>query len=351
MIRPDKIKTAMFGGVGWRQSTLSGSPVVNAANLESKSGLIFQDATSFITLDNIKSCQEDASISDADFNTYLTNLQNAVILETCQKISSDESDFIQTANLYPYEKTFNTTYDHGTGFVGFQIDCIKRANILSKINWIELSFDSAKTFNVYLYNSNKPKTPVKTKSVTTVANESVIVVLDDWELADDVSYKGGTFYWGYFEGDLDGAKAIKRDYELSNYQVSTRCNNITPITLTYSGTTLDINSGSETSDTFGLNFGIDIYNDYTELFIRNKSMFYQCIQYQMTEKVFNLIASSVRSNNIERITQDNLNNFAFEMYGDREKGIIGITGKLKRSMDNLKKTLFRKPLISRGTLH
>jgi hypothetical protein len=351
MVRPDKIKTAMFGGVGWRQTTLSGYPVIDADNLVSKSGLIFQDATSFITIQNIKDCQQDSELSDADFNTYIANLQNAVILETCQKVGSDESDFISSTNLYPYEKLFKNTFEPSGKFVGFQIDNTKQTNILSKINWVELAFDSAVTFNIYLYNSNKPNVAIKTAPVTTKANESVIVALYDWELADDETYKGGTFYWGYFENDLQGAKALKKDYELSDYQVNTRCNYIAPIAATHTGTTIDFKSIIEQSDTYGLNFGIDTYNDYTELFIRNKSMFYQPIQYQMAEKVFNLIATTVRSNNIERLNNENINSFAFEIYGDREKGIVGINGKLKRSIEDLKKMFFRKPLISRGTLH
>lgn len=351
MIRPDRVKSEIFGGCGWRQTTLTGYPVINAANLVNRSGLIFQDGTSFVTIQNIYDCQQDSELSDADFNTYLTNLHNAVILEICQKVSSNESDFIQSANLYPYEKLFKNTIEPSGKFVGFQINNSKQTNVLNKINWIELAFDSVKTFNIYLYNSNKPKTPIKTQAVTTVANESVIVTLEDWELADSSTFKGGAFYWGYFEADLDGAKALKKDYELSDYQVATRCNYVCPVTMSYSGTTIDVESVDEKSDTYGLNFGIDSYNDYTELFIRNKTMFYQPIQYQMAEKIYNLIRTSVRSNRIERLNKDVVNEFGFEIYGNREAGIEGINGKLKRSIEDLKRTLFRKPLISRGTLH
>lgn len=351
MIRPDKIKTAMFGGVGWRQTTLTGYPVIDENNLENRSGLIFQDATSFITIQNIYDCQQDSGLSDDDFNTYLTNLQNAVILETCQKVGSDESDFIQSTNLYPYEKIFKNTFEPSSRFVGFQIENTKKVNVLSKINWIELAFDSAVTFNVYLYNSNKPNTAIKTQPVTTVANESVVIALNDWELSDESTHKGGTFYWGYFEDDLQGAKALKKDYELSDYQVNTRCNYIVPITATHTGSVIDFGSVIERSGTYGLNFGIDTYNDYTELFIRNKSMFYQSIQYQMAEKIFNLIATTVRSNEIERLNSDNINKFAFEIYGDRDKGIEGINGKLKRSTEDLRRMFFRKPSISRRTLN
>jgi hypothetical protein len=353
MIRPDRIKSEMFGGVGWRQTTLTGYPTLDADNLESRSGLIFQDATSFVTIQNIYDCQQDDSLNDAGFNTCLDNLQDAVILETCQKIQQNESDFIQSVNLFPYEKLFKNTLDPDSRFVGFQIKNTRQTDVLSKINWIELSFDSIATFNVYLYNSNKPSSPIKTVEVTTVANESVVVNFEDWELADAETFKGGYFYWGYFEDDLGGAKALKKDYDLSDYQVYTKCNYISPMTMSYSGTTIDPESITETNDTYGLNFCIDSYNDYTELFIRNKAMFYQAIYYQMAEKIYNLIRTSTRSNIVERLTNNEtvLNRMAFELYGNAEAGIEGTDGKLKRTIQNLRKTLFYKPLISRGTLH
>lgn len=350
MVRPDRIKDELFGGVGWRQPTLSGSPVLNVTNKETKSGLVFQDGVFFVTLQNLKDTQEDPSISDNDFNTYLENLQKSVILETCQKIEEGETDFVQSRNIYPYEKSFKNTIDPNGKFVGFQVENLKETDILNKINWIELSFDSAVTFNIYLFNSNLPESPIKTKEVTTVANESLIVSLDDWEIADNKSFKGGTFYWGYFEDDLSGAKAIKKDHELADLSVSTRFNYIVPITIEHSGTTIDITTVIEKNDTFGLNFNIDTYNDWTEKFIRNKSMLYQPIQYQMAEKVFNQISFSTESNRIERITKAFLDRMAFAIYGNAERGLEGIEGKLRRSIKTVKKSMFYKHMISVGTL-
>jgi len=352
MIRPDRIKSEIFGGVGWRQPINDGAPVIDEDNLSATGNLYYQDGNSFVTIQNINDCQQYDTITDEQLNDYLTQLQESAILEVCQKISENETDFIQSVNLFPYEKSFKNTIEPSGKFVGFQIIPIKMVDMLSQINWIELAFDSVKTFNIHLYNSNLPGVPIKTQPVTTVANSSVIVSLTDWFIADGETFKGGTFYLGYFEDDLDGAKAIKRDYELSEVQVTTRCNYITPAILTHSGAIIDITTVSEKSQTYGLNFGMDIYNDYSELFIRNKSQLYQVIQYQMAEKVFGIIRSSVRSNITQRINKDNgvLDAYAFELYGNREAGIIGITGKLKRAVENLKKTFFYKPLIQRKTL-
>ena len=350
MVRPDRLKDEIFGGVGWRQPTLANSPVLNAANLESKSGLVFQDGVFFVTLQNLKETQEDPAISDDNFNAYLENLQKSVILETCQKIEAEETDFIQSRNIYPYEKSFKNTIDPNGKFVGFQVENLKETDILNKINWIELTFDSAVTFDVHLYNSNIPGTPIKTQSVTTVADNSVIVDLDDWEIADNKTFKGGTFYWGYFEDDLGAAKAVRKDFELSDLSVSTGFNFVVPVTIEHTGASIDITTVDEKSDTFGLNFNIDTYNDWTEKFIRNKSMLYQPIQYQMAEKVFNQISFSNESNRIERITKGFLDRMAFAIYGNVDRGLEGIEGKLRRSIKNVKNSMFYKPRISVGTL-
>jgi len=350
MIRPDRIKAEIFGGVGWLQPTLSNYPVIAAPNTNALGGLYFQDATSFCTIQNIYDCQQDSSLSDTNFNLYLKRLQESCILEVCQKITNKKSDFIQSTNLYPFEKSFTDTITPGTNFVYFEIQQNRKVNTSSKINWIELTFNKVATFNIYLYNSNKPITPIATKQVTTVANESVIFALDDFIIADGEAYKGGSFYIGYFEEDLSGAKAIKKNYELADLQVNTICNYITPGKLMHSGTTIDVTTTTETRETYGMNIGIDSYNDYTELFIRNKSILYQAIQYQMSEKVFNLIRTSVRSNGIKRITKEYLNDMGFEMYGNREAGIDGIDGKLKRIINDIINMFFYKPLISKGTL-
>ena len=119
---------------------------------------------------------------------------------------------LKTINLYPFEKTFDKTLTPQSGFVGFEITPYLRDYTIAKIDFIELLFDSEVTFNIYLFNSNL-KTAIKSKEVTTSANESKIVALDDFFAADGTTHKGGNFYIGYFEEDLGTAKPIDRDYD------------------------------------------------------------------------------------------------------------------------------------------
>lgn len=342
MIRADKILTAFFGGVGFKQPTLSGLPTVSAANLASSSGMYFEDGNFLVTIKNIYDTQDDPDISDTEFNTLLSDMQKSSILEVINKVAESKTSFLQSQNLYQYEKSFSTTLTPSDRAVGFQIEPYREGVIL-EIPWVELSFDTAKTFNLYLYNSNLSD-PIQTKSVTTSAGESKIVDLN-WYISDDATYKGGNFYVVYMEDDLDGAKAYKKDFELSNLQKSTIYYNIEPMVMSHTGTAIDVTSVSETAEVHGLNMAVNVYSDLTELFIRNKSLFWNAIKHQMTEKVLNMIITSTRTNITERINQAKVS-----FYGSQDLGIEGISSKINRAVEDLKTMLFYQPYISKGTL-
>jgi hypothetical protein len=348
MIRIDKIQTALLGNVGFRDSDVTGYSYVSDENQVSSSGLYFQDSSELVTIKNIHDCQQNSEITSDQFNTLLTNMQKAVILDVCNKVLSGRSDFIISTNLYPFEKLFDNTIDKKSKFVGFEIDQ-KAGSIICKIPWIELSFDSEVTFNIYLYNSNLPKSPIQTKSVTTTAGESKIITLD-WMVTNDETYKGGAFYLGYFEDDIGSAKAYSKNYDLGDLKISTPYFDVEPMYLDYSGTKIDINSIVYESDPYGINIGVDVYTDYTELIICNKNIFWQAIQLQMHEKVLNLIRYSTRINSTKNISVDNIKKVDLELFGNKEAGIAGVLTKLEREIANIRKSLFWQSRISKRTI-
>lgn len=352
MIRPERIYNEFLGLVGFRQSFDPAYSNVDSDNQTSESGLFYQDASSFVTIKNIIDCQYYSGIDDDDFNETLERYQNDAAIKVCQKVAAGQSKLLQDANLYPYEKSLKNTIEPNDKFVAFKIEPNTFNNsITSKVKWLEICLDSDLTFNVHLYNSNKPTAPISTKEISAKAYESVILNINDWFVADNESYKSGYFYIGYFESDLGTAKAIKKDYELSDNKVYSKYFYVAPVSLDYSGTSIDVTSYQESSDTFGLNIGISVYRDYTEIFCSNKSLFAQAIQYQMAEKVLNEIRTSTRSNITQRINKENLNQIGFELYGNREAGIEGVDGKLKQEIDNLKKFFFYKPRVKSTTLN
>ncbi|MEO0572583.1 MAG: hypothetical protein AAF039_12830 [Bacteroidota bacterium] len=75
--------------VNWRNS---GAFILSSENTTTESGRYFQDEHSAITLDNIKACQPNTVISDGEFDTYLTQLRHAVILQVLADVYGSESE-------------------------------------------------------------------------------------------------------------------------------------------------------------------------------------------------------------------------------------------------------------------
>jgi hypothetical protein len=77
----DLVLPALRKRLGWRQPTVAGSPVLTVANTTSLSSRYFgQSFHALCTIANLKSNQEDPAIIDADFNTYLSTLQDDLIM-------------------------------------------------------------------------------------------------------------------------------------------------------------------------------------------------------------------------------------------------------------------------------
>jgi hypothetical protein len=349
VIQSAKIKSSLFGGVGFRNPTDTNYNIVKAPNTDSTSGLYFDDASGFVTIQNIKDCQPDKNITVTEFNTYLSNLQKQVIDDVCRQVVAEHSRVLYSLNLYPYAKTFDAVLDAGGDFVGFEIEPNMQNSTLCKLEWVELAFDKEVTFNLYLFNTNK-KEPIKTQEVTTSAGEGVIVNLTDWVLDDSDEYKGGRFYLGYFESDLAGAKPFAKDYELSNTQCSNVFFSIYPIRVEQESEVLNIRNTEYMSDTAGLNIGVNIYSDYTALILNNKNLFYPAIQLGMGVKVLNLIRTSIRSNSTERLTKEMIPDIEFELYGNEQLNIKGLKSEYVSRIKSLVSMLFYEPKMIISTL-
>jgi hypothetical protein len=340
--------TGLFGGVGFRNPTDPDYNIVKEPNTTSNSGLYFDDASGFVTIQNIKECQPDKKITVAEFNTYLTNLQKQVIDDVCRQVLADRSKFIYSINLFPYPKAFDRVLEPESGFVGFEIERFDQQDTAAKAEWVELAFDSEVTFNLHLFNSNR-KQPIKTLEVTTSANEAKVISLTDWFIADSDECKGGRYYVGYFESDLGGAKPMAKDLEDSNIQICNAFFSIYPVRVDQDNSLLNIREIEYTSDTAGLNLGINIYQDFTALVISHKDLFYPAIQYGMGVKVLNLIKTSIRSNITQRLTSEMIPDIDFELYGNEQLNIAGIKTEYLSRIDSLKTLLFYEPLMTKTT--
>ena len=326
----------LFGRVGWRQSTLTNYDIVDAENLASASGYYFQDGSKLVTIKNLHETQENDSITDEQFNAYLTNLQKTCINNVLNKVFNGRSSFLSTFSLYPYEQDYSNTLTIDDKFRCFKIDVGRNNRVLSVITSCTLSFDANDTFNLYLYHSSK-KAPIQTKSVTVVGGQDTKVILD-WQLPlRTTEYNQGTYYIGYNESEVT-AQPFERDYELANYQVNSSIVNIEPVYMDIDSTVLNIGSDNSSSDPYGINLELSSYTDYTDLITENKSVFDNAIMLQMAINVLEQIVFTTRSNITQRIGH-NTQSLAFVgLNGDDNS--TGLYQRISNEIKSLKKKLF-----------
>jgi len=346
----------LYQRLGWRVPTKVGyTDLVDAANKVSNSGLYFQSYHPFVTIENIKSCQPDASITTLNFNAYLLNLQKDVILKVINAVFKGRDDVLEEGILYDHENVITKTIDNGTDFVGYEITLAKLADIVAKINTLIGEFDGVATFTIYLYHSSQ-QTALKTQEIITVANSAKLQIpTSEWALLYDTStYKGGKFYVGYYQADLGSVKALNRNW--SNASVQNRMSHLgmLPIKVTPNGVSLfDLAAVQYTGDTYGLNFDISVHRDFTQTVLDNKQLFDDVIGLGMAVEVLNLIYCSGRSNLAERVAKEFVATAYNELYGSPDIEEIakskGVIKELYIEIRRIKKALFGKDKIKTVT--
>lgn len=340
MLRVSEIDS-LLGLVGLRQSTITTDAILDADNIASGSGLFVGDISGLITTGNIKSCQEDKDISDANFNTFLDNRQKSSLVNLCNSIFSD-NDLIENKVLFNYENDWINDIDNDTSFVGYEIDMAKCKNLSLVINKVILSFSGIETVKVLLFHSSKNAlhdsgnvvTVAKTATYDSITHEAV-----DFDLPAFNSVSGGKWYVGYLRSGLT-AKAYDRQFNLASVKTTFNMFGINAIKVDGwdAETLFDVNDVEYSDKTWGMNFDITSYNDYTSLIVENKNRFAKGLQLQIAADLLNLIATTVRSNQDERLIQAQA---LFELNGQRtEEGIpvsVGVLKQLQIEIDGIKK--------------
>jgi len=85
------IKILLKNRVGFRKPIDASFEALDSDNTQTDSGLIFQDAYSIITIENIKDSQPIIEIQDTKFNEYLKILRESNVLEMLNDVFQGES--------------------------------------------------------------------------------------------------------------------------------------------------------------------------------------------------------------------------------------------------------------------
>jgi hypothetical protein len=162
---------------------------------------------------------------------------------------------------------------------------------------------------------------------------------------------GGKFYIGYLRSGLT-AKAIDREFELANRRACFNTLRIRPIIVSDwdAETLFDVNNIENVSETFGLNFDLTAWKDYTNVIVKNKNKFTNAIGYQVAADVLDLILNATRSNRIQRLKEGHI---LFELEGLVGEGLprtVGVNQKLAAEIKELRDNFIEIPPLQRSTL-
>lgn len=329
------IKMNLSGVVGWRQPLETEFAIVDAPNLVSSSGLVFQGFHSLVTIENLRNVVPE-SLSDADFNTFIFDIQKDAIAKVVQGVFQKKKPqtkaLLDKLRLYDNANIKDDPIPNvAQRWVGFKIDLNKNNNLKVVIDALGSEFDGIKTdLTISLFHSSQ-KAAIKTFALTTLLSDSKFDDLTDFTL-DYLTFIGGTYYIGYKQDDLGSVQALNRTFEISERANRPKHFDIEPIRVeNYTGIELfDIDDIEISSETHGLNFEFTATIDLTNLISDQKQIFANLIGMQVAADVLEKIFNSTRTNAIKKETRDLA---VFELKGTDENRKIGLLFKLEKAIE------------------
>jgi hypothetical protein len=347
----NRVINALFGRLGWKQPDKTGSPVINATNLISKSYRRFNDGSfhALVSIDNIKATMEEAGASDVNLNAHLESLQRAAIMRSLNRVFSDidKPEYIEQGLLFNRLGQNDQSITNTGQFAGYEINVAPDMGIGVQIDSATLLFDQDVTFNLYLFKDGK-KSPLSVIQVSAIANEATVVNFSDLVLNYIGSAtKGSRFYFGYFQDDLGAARAIQEQICSMN---KTRCFSAMPAVSKKNAGEYDFdrNQRSYTVQPYGINLEMSSFRDHTQQIVKKANLFDEVIGLTVAYMTIEQIIYAVRSNVNERILKDELARVGVSLdltgsapLSDSPK-IKGLTQRIDEEYKRMRKSFFPK---------
>jgi len=340
----NSVLSSLTKRLGWRQPTLAGSPVLNADNLQSTSGRYFQSFHSLVTIAKIKDVCEDKNISDADFNTYLTNLQQDAIMRSLNEVFR-EPELIEQKLIYTRFATMDQPVDNSGLFVGYIINVANDFGISTQINSSTLYFDQDCSFNLYLFQDGV-KAPLQTIPVNCVAFQRTVVEFDSLVL----NFKTGQkYYFGYFQSQLGSSRAIREQVET---WATTRCFEAYTFQAPATENNTDFNHNYRQYGflPMGVNLEMISFRDHTQKILRKANLFDEVVGLQVAAMVIEEIVMTTRTNKDER----QIGEIAGKIYAELNQAYAteavpimpGLKSRIAGELKRLRQTFFpdQKPM-------
>lgn len=328
---------ALENRMGFRQPVGSDVATLTSAVTTSTSGRYFQDFHALVTVENIKSTIPQPGASDAQLITCLQDMRKAAILRALNGVFNDPQVIDQPQIVYQ-RYGMNDVLETAAGkFCGLRIDVSNIPDAAVQLDSLQLYFNEAATFNIYLFKDGS-LAPVWTQEVTTVAN-----ALTDVTLTGKVLNRG-IYYLGYFQADTGSAKAYRQQV-CEKAEASYFCAEAMQADAT-GATTFDREQISYLAQPVGLNAEISSFKDYTTAIKRKPSMFDELIGLMLAHTVIEQVVYAVRSNVNERILKDQLDKIGIQLdlngvapISDSPR-VTGLKQRIDRELQRVKKSFY-----------
>jgi hypothetical protein len=337
------VENKVNGIVGCKQPYDPNYDIVDSDNQASRSGYFVTDLP-LAKIKYFKDCQDYESITDANFNTILSNLQRSAISNVCNEVFTTE-DF-QDRNVF--YKNANNNIDAAVltdGFVGFRLELANEKNIAFEIPRVILDFkDTFGAFTLYLFNTGDPN-PIHSKTITITEQHQVEEL--NWTVDNSGDTYKGDYYIGYNK-TVTTPVPFKRNYGNANVLSSITGIDITPMQIVghSTGVLFDLTSETGLSENIGVNPDIIVYDDYTDFIVQNQRLFARAIQLEMGINMINECISSSRVNRNKRVSEsvivrmlqtiDGVDTDSIKITGLASK-LSGAIKTIKQEIDKLKK--------------
>lgn len=351
MLNTARIESDIFGLVGYRQPIETEFAILDVTNTETRSGKYFNGYSNLVRIENLKNSVTE--FSDANFNTWLTQRTQEALINSCQDAIKGQRDLLEHRTLYHYENDFNTKITNiANRFVGYEIELRKKEGIALQFNTLMSQFDGVVAgLTIYLYHSSQ-KTAIKTFALTTQTDSVKTDSLSEFIIYyQNEVYIGGKFYIGYYQDDLGTVQAYDRRFERADIQNT--FNNVLINEISVDDTTgitlFDVNNVNDNEQSWGLNFDISLYKDYTQYLIDNQVVIQDLIGLQTVAQLLNTMEFNNRNNDIQKTNQDT--RILIELKGLDGAKELGIETRLEKEKERVQDLLFPDPRITRRTLN
>lgn len=326
----------LYGLVGVKQPADPNYQLLDSDNQNSDSGIYVNDISPYFKVPLLYDAANDyAGISQADFNSWLKELQENSILRVCRELYSG-ADVVENKLLFDDTQDQWYELDNDGDFVGYSIDLPDNKNISVTINKAYCYFEGSGTIKLLLLNQFS-KSVLQSQEIA-VEDETVTPQVLNWTLPYQDDLAKGRYYIGYLTQGL----IVKA---LNGYRSQNHFRNIRVCEGKVTGWNKEeifeeldfVGAGLD----YGLNFDISINRDHTPIVVNNKHKFARAVAIDMCINGIKAYMASLRGNVNEQRSKEIADQLVFEIEGNPDLRIYGLKGEYKKEIDNLKKSFYK----------